>query len=67
MTDMLPQFPQVFVDDITAGQIRQGRDFRGSPFNVSAAAHVKAVSHDGRPASRLGRRFCRIFIIRLWC
>lgn len=47
MTDMLTEFPQVFVDDITAGQIRQGRDFRGSPFNVSAAGHVKAVSHAG--------------------
>lgn len=47
LADMLPQFPGVHVDDITAGQIRQGRDFHGSPFTSGSAAHVKALAHDG--------------------
>jgi tRNA pseudouridine55 synthase len=47
LAEMLPQFPDVFVDDLTAGQIRQGRDFHGSPFTSGGAAHVKAFAHDG--------------------
>lgn len=46
LSEMLPQFPELFVDDITAGQIRQGRDFRGSPFASAGAHHVKALSRD---------------------
>ena len=42
---LLPQFPNEPVDLTTAGQIRQGRDFRVSPFRVRAGAkYVKAVS-----------------------
>jgi tRNA pseudouridine55 synthase len=45
---LLPQFPNETVDAITAGQIRQGRDFRVSPFRVSKGTrYVKAVSQDG--------------------
>jgi tRNA pseudouridine55 synthase len=45
---LLPQFPNEVVDAITASQIRQGRDFRVSPFRVSKGTrYVKAVSQDG--------------------
>jgi len=45
---LLPEFPSEFVDDITEGQIRQGRDFAVSPFRVQKGAHyVKAVSRSG--------------------
>ncbi|MCU1259579.1 MAG: tRNA pseudouridine synthase [Bryobacterales bacterium] len=47
LSEMLPQFPSVFVDDITAAQIRQGRDFHGSPFTSGGTAHVKAFANDG--------------------
>jgi tRNA pseudouridine55 synthase len=41
---MLPGFPTVFVDDLTATQIRNGRNFRASPFRSQAASrYVKAV------------------------
>ena len=41
---MLPGFPPVFVDDLTAMQIRNGRNFRASPFRSAAASrYVKAV------------------------
>jgi tRNA pseudouridine55 synthase len=49
MSDLLPEFPGVFVDDITAKNIRQGRDFNVSPFRVSLGSpHVKAIGPDGR-------------------
>jgi tRNA pseudouridine55 synthase len=45
---LLPQFPSETVDITTATQIRQGRDFRVSPFHVSRGArYVKALSPDG--------------------
>jgi tRNA pseudouridine55 synthase len=45
---LLPGFPSEFVDSITAGFIRQGRDFRVSPFHVRPdARYVKAITHDG--------------------
>ena len=45
---LLPQFPNETVDALTAGQIRQGRDFRVSPFRVSKGTrYVKAVSAEG--------------------
>jgi len=45
---LLPQFPSEVVDLVTAGQIRQGRDFRVSPFRVKPATRfVKAVSQQG--------------------
>ena len=47
--NLLPEFPQAFVDDVVAGQIRQGRDFSVSPFRVpSGTEFVKALSSDGR-------------------
>jgi hypothetical protein len=47
-SDLLPQFPPVFVDDNTARQIRQGRDFAVSAFRVHAGTeHVKAIGPAG--------------------
>ena len=49
MSDLLPEFPGVFVDDVAAANIRQGRDFQVSAFRVNAGSpHVKAVGRDGR-------------------
>jgi tRNA pseudouridine55 synthase len=46
--DLLPEFPVEQVDAATAGFIRQGRDFRVSPFRGTASSkYVKAVSNDG--------------------
>ena len=46
---MLPQFPAEMVDALTAGQIRNGRDFRVSPFHVRAGGrYVKAVTPEGQ-------------------
>jgi tRNA pseudouridine55 synthase len=45
---MLPSFPSVFVDDLTASQIRNGRNFPASPFRSQPASrYVKAVTHQG--------------------
>ena len=45
---LLPQFPSATVDALTAGQIRQGRDFRLSPFVARGdAKYVKAISQEG--------------------
>jgi tRNA pseudouridine55 synthase len=45
---LLPDFPSVYVEDLTAGQIRQGRNFPVSPFRVQQGTrYVKAVSSDG--------------------
>ena len=49
MSDLLPEFPGVVVDDLTARNIRHGRDFNVSPFRVSVGSpHVKAIGPDGR-------------------
>lgn len=46
--ELLPEFPSELVDDSTAGFIRQGRDFRVSPFRPEPdAKFVKAVSYEG--------------------
>jgi tRNA pseudouridine55 synthase len=46
--ELLPEFPNEIVDPLTAGQIRQGRDFRVSPFQVrSSSRYVKAVTMQG--------------------
>jgi tRNA pseudouridine55 synthase len=43
--ELLPAFPAVWVDDATASQIRQGRDFHVSPFrNWSGVQFVKAMA-----------------------
>jgi len=45
---LLPQFASEIVDQITAGQIRQGRDFRTSPFHIRPGTqYVKAISPEG--------------------
>ncbi len=45
---LLPHFPAETVDDITAAQIRHGRDFRVSPFRVAKGMrYVKAVTGTG--------------------
>lgn len=45
---VLPEFPSAAVDTITAGQIRQGKDFRLSPFvEWSGSKYVKAVNPEG--------------------
>lgn len=45
---LLPEFPMEMVDSITAGQIRNGRDFRVSPFQSrKGARYVKAVTMHG--------------------
>lgn len=47
-TDMLPDMPSEYVDETIEMQIRQGRDFRTSPFAVRVGApFVKAVSRQG--------------------
>jgi tRNA pseudouridine55 synthase len=49
MTDLLPEFPRVFVDDVTETRIRQGRDFNVPAFRIDACSmHVKAIGADGR-------------------
>ena len=46
---LLPDFPAEVVDALTAGQIRNGRDFRISPFHVRPGGRfVKAVNSDGQ-------------------
>ena len=46
---LLPDFPAEMVDALTAGQIRNGRDFRTSPFHVKAGGRfVKAVTQEGQ-------------------
>jgi tRNA pseudouridine55 synthase len=48
LSRLLPEFPSTRVDDITAGHIRQGRDFHVSPFRPDSGARlVKAVTADG--------------------
>ena len=45
---LLPEFPAEMVDAVTAGQIRNGRDFRLSPFlSHSGTRFVKALNSDG--------------------
>jgi tRNA pseudouridine55 synthase len=46
--ELLPDFPLEMVDSITEGQIRNGRDFRVSPFHArKGAKYVKAVTAKG--------------------
>jgi tRNA pseudouridine55 synthase len=47
--ELLPEFPPQPVDHVTAAQIRQGRDFRLSPFRLATGArYVKAISPEGQ-------------------
>jgi tRNA pseudouridine55 synthase len=45
---LLPEFPDAPVDAVTAGQIRQGKDFRLSPFvEWAGSKYVKALGPEG--------------------
>lgn len=45
---VLPDFPCTNVDALTAGQIRQGKDFRLSPFlAIARSKYVKAIGPEG--------------------
>jgi tRNA pseudouridine55 synthase len=47
-SQLLPEFPAEMVDAITAGQIRNGRDFRVSPFRPQTGSRfVKALNSEG--------------------
>ena len=47
-TTLLPHIPAVTLDTVTAGMVRQGRDFPVSPFRVQPETrYVKAVSLEG--------------------
>jgi tRNA pseudouridine55 synthase len=47
-SEVLPQFPNALVDVLTAGQIRQGKDFRTSPFlGQDRSKYVKAIGPEG--------------------
>lgn len=46
---LLPEFPAEMVDALTAGQIRNGRDFRTSPFHTPTGGRfVKAITSEGQ-------------------
>jgi tRNA pseudouridine55 synthase len=46
--ELLPEYPAERVDSLTAGQIRQGRDFRTSPFQIPRGSrYVRAISPEG--------------------
>lgn len=48
LSRLLPEIPTAMVDALTAGQIRQGKDFRLSPFADRAGSkYVKAMSLEG--------------------
>ena len=52
MAKLLPSFPSISVDDLTASQIRNGRNFHASPFRVpSSAKYVKALTAQGSLAA----------------
>jgi tRNA pseudouridine55 synthase len=47
VADLLPEFPNETVDRPTIDHIRQGRDFRLSPFRSRTGRYVKAFGSDG--------------------
>ena len=48
MASLLPAIPNVYVDDLTAAQIRHGRDFPASPFrSQTGSRYVKAITRAG--------------------
>jgi len=44
---LLPAFPAVLVDELTAAQIRNGRNFPASAFRAEATRYVKAMTRHG--------------------
>ena len=55
VTELLPEFPEETVDPVTANQIRQGRDFRVSPFRAQTRPTIRQSDH-GRRAVYSDRR-----------
>lgn len=48
MSTLLPKFPNVYLDDVTTIQVKQGRDFSVSPFRVTPGSeYVKALGPAG--------------------
>jgi tRNA pseudouridine55 synthase len=48
-SSLLPGWPEVYVDELAASRIRQGRNFPASPFRSEPAArHVKAITANHR-------------------
>jgi|SRR5579862_2210116 len=46
--DLLPEFPAVTLDTVSAAHVRQGRDFSASPFRAAPdARYVKAIGDSG--------------------
>jgi tRNA pseudouridine55 synthase len=61
-TKLLPDFPAAYVDQTAEAQIRQGRDFRTSPFSVKPGApFVKAISTAGELVSIGELRFPNVY------
>jgi tRNA pseudouridine55 synthase len=59
---LLPEFPAAFVDQTSEAQIRQGRDFRTSPFTVKPGTpFVKAISAAGELVSIGELRFPNVY------
>ena len=48
--ELLPEFPTETVDPTTANFIRQGRDFRTSPFRAPEFKSIREGHYRGRPA-----------------
>jgi tRNA pseudouridine55 synthase len=47
-SEMLPQFPEIYVDEAAVRDIRNGRNFPASPFRANPESHhVKAVTRQG--------------------
>jgi len=47
-SSLLPEMADVFVNELTAAQIRSGRNFAASPFRgATGASHVKAITYQG--------------------
>ncbi len=54
--DLLPEFPAVMLDIVSAAHVRQGRDFAASPFRAAPdARYVKAIG-DGGELIAIGER-----------
>src|SRR5207247_6867767 len=64
---LLPEFPSEYVDEITEGHIRQGRDFPVSPFRVQKGAPYVKESRAPGNWWRSARSSCPICITRCWC
>jgi tRNA pseudouridine55 synthase len=47
-TELMPAFPNVYVDDVAVAHVRNGRNFPASPFRGGGPSqYAKAISHTG--------------------